>query len=168
MKRRKKILSRRSKCSNEGPLGRLWERRKGECKWLWVCICAGRWHGDRICWTASPAQSAESHLQAVNWMNLGGVGDAHHEKNASRGLKSSGDEGRAKRETQSWASMTMSMDGEDPLLEMSYAGIGDLGHVATASVRALTCTDVLQPRCTRLAYTPRVSFVYTLSQIAPA
>lgn len=60
------------------------------------------------------------------------------------------------------------VDGEDPLLEMSYAGIGDLGHVATASVRALTCTDVLQPRCTRLAYTPRVSFVYTLSQIAPA
>lgn len=47
-----------------------------------------------------PAQFAESHLQAVNWMNLGGVGDAHHEKSASRGLQSSGDGGRdEKRET---------------------------------------------------------------------
>lgn len=64
----------------------------------------------------------------------------------------------------------MSMDGEDPLLEMSHkyagAGTGYLGHVATASVRALTCTDVLQPRCTRPAHTPRVSFLYTLADSA--
>lgn len=99
-------------------------------------------------------------FQAVNWMNEFGRGGGSPPrrlgKGATRGLKNSDDEGRDEKRA-SWASMTLSMDGEDPWLQMSYARdacTGYLGHVATASVRAQTCTDVLQPRCTGLHIPP--------------